>query len=100
MSRPIVIVVQPMSAELFAIYVGEPTTIRHYDDPRMAKIFLNSDKGAAIDDAAGDSAVMASTAPRHEVDAGTLRSALTCDRSGVASGPPGLLLDLLAGKRP
>ena len=86
-----------MSAELFAIYVGEPTTIRHYNDPRIAKIFLNSDKGgAAIDDAAGDSAVMASTALRHEVDAGTLRRALMCNRSGVSSGALGVLRDLLA----
>lgn len=38
------------------------------------------------------------SALRHEVDADALRRALTCNVRGVASGPLGVLLDLLAGE--
>jgi ribonucleoside-diphosphate reductase alpha chain len=71
--------------------------VGHYGDGRLAEIFLNSEKGGtAIDDAARDSAVVASIALQHGVDADTLRHALMRNGSGVASGPLGTLLDLLA----
>ena len=61
------------------------------------KIFLTAAKGGtAIDDAARDSAVVASIALQHGVDADTLRHALMRSSNGVASGPLGTLLDLLA----
>jgi hypothetical protein len=69
-----------------------------YDDGGLAEIFLNAEKGGtAIDDAARDSAVVASIALQHGVGADTLRRALMRNGRGVASGPLGVLLDLLAG---
>ena len=73
--------------------------IGHYDDGRLGEIFLTAKKGGtAIDDAAGDSAVVASIALQHGVDADTLRRALMRNGNGVASGPLGTLLDLLTAK--
>jgi hypothetical protein len=74
--------------------------VGHYRDGRLAEIFLTAAKGGtAIDDAARDSAVVASIALQHGVDAHTLRHALMRNGSGVASGPLGTLLDLLANAR-
>jgi hypothetical protein len=74
--------------------------VGHYHDGRLAEIFLTAEKGGtAIDDAARDSAVVASIALQHGVDADTLRHALMRNGSGVASGPLGTLLDLLAKAR-
>ena len=71
--------------------------IGHFDDGRLGEIFLTAEKGGtAIDDAARNSAVVASIALQHGVDADTLRRALMRNGSGVASGPLGLLLDLVA----
>lgn len=71
--------------------------VGHYNDGRLAEIFLNAEKGGtAIDDAARDSAVVASIALQHGVDADTLRRALMRNASGTASGPLGVLLDVLA----
>jgi hypothetical protein len=71
--------------------------VGHYDDGRLAEIFLNAEKGGtAVDNAARDSAVVASIALQHGVDAETLRHALMRNGSGTASGPIGVLLDLLA----
>lgn len=71
--------------------------VGHYADGRLAEIFLNAEKSAtAIDDAARDSAVVASIALQHGVDADTLRRALMRNGNGVASGPLGTLLDMLA----
>jgi hypothetical protein len=73
--------------------------VGHYDDHRLAEIFLNSEKGgAAIDDAARDSAVVASIALQHGVDSNTPRHALMRNSTGTASGPLGVLLDLLAAE--
>jgi transposase-like protein len=70
--------------------------VGHYDDGRLAEIFLNAEKGgAAIDDAARDS-VVASIALQHGVDPDMLRRALMRNGNGAASGPLGTLLDLLA----
>jgi hypothetical protein len=71
--------------------------VGYYDDGRLAEIFLNAEKGgAAVDDAARDSAVVASIALQHGVDPDMLRRALMRSGNGVASGPLGTLLDLLA----
>lgn len=71
--------------------------VGHYEDGRLAEIFLNASKGGtAIDDAARDSAVVASIALQHGVDADTLRRALMRNGNGIASGPLGTLLDRLA----
>jgi ribonucleoside-diphosphate reductase alpha chain len=68
-----------------------------YDDGRLAEIFLNAEKGgSATDDAARDSAVVASIALQHGVDPDMLRRALMRSGNGTASGPLGTLLDLLA----
>lgn len=73
--------------------------IGHYDDGRLAEIFLNAEKGGtAIDDAARDSAVVASIALQHGVAPDTLRRALMRNSTGTASGPLGVLLDLLAAE--
>jgi hypothetical protein len=48
--------------------------VGHYDDGRLAEIFLNAEKGGtAIGDAARDSAVVASLALQHGIDPDTLR---------------------------
>jgi hypothetical protein len=52
--------------------------------------------GSATDDAARDSAVVASLALQHGVDRDMLRRALMRNGNGVASEPLGALLDLLA----
>jgi hypothetical protein len=71
--------------------------VGHYDDGRLAEIFLNATKGGtAIDDAARDSAVIASIALQHGVDPDMLRRALMRSGNGAPSGPLGTLLDLLA----
>jgi hypothetical protein len=71
--------------------------VGYYDDGRLAEIFLNAEKGgAAVDDAARDSAVVASIALQHGVNPDMLRRALMRSGNGVASGPLGTLLDLLA----
>ena len=73
--------------------------VGHYDHGQLAEIFLNAEKGGtAIDDAARDSAVVASIALQHGVDPDTLRHALMRNGSGRASGPLGVLLDLLAAE--
>ena len=63
--------------------------VGHYQDGRLAEIFLTAAKGGtAIDDAARDSAVVASIALQHGVDADTLRHALM--RNGNAASRRGL----------
>jgi hypothetical protein len=54
---------------------------------------------ASMHRAARASAVVASIALQHGVDADTLRHALMRNGNGVASGPLGTLLDLLAKAR-
>lgn len=75
--------------------------VGHYDDGRLAEVFLTSNKtGAAIDTAARDSAVVAGVALQYGADVETLRRALMRDLEGMASGPLGALLDLLADGGP
>jgi hypothetical protein len=73
--------------------------VGHYEDGRLAEIFLNAEKGGtAIDDAARDSAVTVSLALQHGVDLETIRHALMRNGAGLASGPIGVLLDHLAAE--
>ena len=73
----------------------------YFDDGRLAEIFLNAAKaGTAIENAARDSAVVASLAVQHGVPPDTIRHALTRNGNGEASGPLGTLLDLLAAEAP
>jgi ribonucleoside-diphosphate reductase alpha chain len=69
----------------------------YFDDGRLAEIFLNAAKvGTAIENAARDSAVVASFALQHGVPPDAIRHALTRNGNGEASGPLGALLDRLA----
>jgi hypothetical protein len=71
----------------------------YFDDGRLAEIFLNAEKvGTAIENAARDSAVVASLALQHGVPPDTIRHALTRNGNGEATGPLGMLLDLLAAE--
>jgi len=73
----------------------------YFDDGRLAEIFLNAEKvGTAIENAARDSAIVASFALQHGVLPDTIRHALTRNGNGDASGPLGALLDLLAAEDP
>jgi hypothetical protein len=72
----------------------------YFEDGRLAEIFLNAEKiGTAIQTAARDSAVVSCLALQHGVPPETIRRALTRNGNGEASGPLGMLLDLLASER-
>ena len=61
--------------------------VGHYDDGRLAEIFLNAEKGGtAIETAARDSAVVASLALQHGVPPETIRRALTRNGNGEGVG--------------
>jgi ribonucleoside-diphosphate reductase alpha chain len=72
-------------------------TISRFPDGRLGEIFLTNGKvNTDADTAARDSAVVASLALQHGVPLDTLRKALLRDPRGVASGPLGTGLDLIA----
>jgi hypothetical protein len=78
-------------------------TISRFADGRLAEIFLSNGRvNSHADTAARDSAVVASLALQHGVPLDTLRGALLRDGRGVASGPLGVALDMIAamGARP
>jgi hypothetical protein len=71
--------------------------VGHYDDGRLAEVFLNLAKdGSAADVNARDAAIAASLALQFGCPPETLRRALTRNQNGGAAGPLGALLDLLA----
>lgn len=73
--------------------------IGRFADGRLAEIFLNGAKqGSAADAAARDAAIVASLALQHGLEPDTLRKALTRNTDGSASGPLGVILDLLAAE--
>ena len=73
-------------------------TISRFDDGRLAEIFLsNHQAGSHADTAAKNSAVIASLALQHGVPLEVLRKSLLRDSRGVAAGPLGTALDLIAG---
>jgi hypothetical protein len=72
-------------------------TIARFDDRSLAEIFLTNGRvNSHADTAARDSAVIASLALQHGVDLDVMRKALLRDASGVASGPLGTALDMIA----
>jgi hypothetical protein len=72
-------------------------TFSRFSDGMVAEIFLSNHKtGSHADTAAKDSAVIASLALQHGVPLDIIRKALLRDSSGVASGPLGTALDLIA----
>jgi len=75
-------------------------TIGRYADGRLAEIFLAARKaGCAADTAARDAAITASIALQFGADAETICRALCRDAAGRASGPLGVVLDLLAADK-
>jgi hypothetical protein len=73
------------------------TSASFFADGRLAEIFLNTAKhGTAVDVNARDAAVAASLLFQHGCPADTLRSALTRNSDGSASGPLAHALDLLS----
>jgi hypothetical protein len=76
-------------------------TISRFPDGRLGEIFLTNGKvNTDADTAARDSAVVASIALQFGADLETLRKALLRDPRGVASGPLGTALDLIARMDP
>ena len=72
-------------------------TFSKFADGRICELFLSNHKnGSHADTAARDSAVVASIALQFGADIETLRKALLRDPRGVASGPLGGALDLIA----
>jgi hypothetical protein len=72
-------------------------TISRFDDGAVGEIFLSNGRvNSHADTAARDSAVICSLALQHGVDLETLRRSLLRDSQGVASGPLGAALDLVA----
>ena len=71
-----------------------------FSDGAVAEIFLTNGRIDSHADAmARDAAVAASLALQHGTSLETLRRALLRDPHGVASGPLGTALDLVAGNR-
>jgi hypothetical protein len=76
-------------------------TISRFPDGALAEIFISNGKaGSSSDTAAKDAAVICSIALQHDVPLDVIRRALLRDPRGVASSPPGVALDLIAGERP
>lgn len=76
-------------------------TTSRFADGALGEIFISNGKaGSASDTAARDSAVVASIALQHGVPLDTIRRALLRDARGVASGPLGVALDMIAAGPP
>jgi len=72
-------------------------TISRFPNGDLAEIFLSNGRVSTdADVAARDSAVVASIALQFGADVETLRKALLRDSRGVASGPLGTVLDMIA----
>ena len=72
-------------------------TVAYFPNGELAEIFLSNGRNSTDSDvAARDSAVVASLALQQGVPIETLRGALLRDAHGVASGPLGVALDLIA----
>jgi hypothetical protein len=76
-------------------------SIGYYPDGRIGELFLNSGHaGSDVDIAARDSAVAFSFALQHGCSIETAQAAFCRDEEGRAEGPLGVILDMLAGRRP
>jgi hypothetical protein len=77
--------------------MGFVATISRFDDGGLAEIFLSNGKvNSQADTAARDAAVVASLALQHGVPVDGLRKALLRDAHGIANGPLGIALDMIA----
>jgi hypothetical protein len=71
-------------------------TIGRFDDGRLAEVFLTNHKaGSMAGILASDSAVLCSIALQYGAPIDVIRKALMRDGRGEASGPLGVVLDLL-----
>jgi ribonucleoside-diphosphate reductase alpha chain len=90
------------SAETFELMAGGlrfTCSIGRFADGRLAEIFLPNHKaGSHADSVARDSAIVCSLALQHGADPEVIRRALCRDSNGVASGPLGVALDIIAGQ--
>jgi hypothetical protein len=76
-------------------------SVGRFRDGRIAEIFVAPNKaGSAAADAARDAAIVTSIAPQFGCPIRTLRHALTRASDGRASGPIGMVLDMLDGGAP
>ena len=67
----------------------------------IAELFLSNRKtNSHADTAARDNAITFSIAVQHGADPETIRSALSRDADGTASGPLGVALDIISGRAP
>jgi ribonucleoside-diphosphate reductase alpha chain len=72
-------------------------TVGRYADGRVGEIFLSNHKtNSTADTNARDAAIACSFALQFGVDLETIRKALCRDARGVASGPLGAALDIIA----
>jgi len=72
-------------------------TVGRYADGRVGEIFLSNHKtNSTADTNARDAAIARSFALQFGVDLETIRKALCRDARGVASGPLGAALDIIA----
>ncbi|MFG1461762.1 hypothetical protein V5F77_02600 [Xanthobacter sp. DSM 24535] len=70
-----------------------------YEDGRLGEVFLRAGRaGTEIDAHARDASVLLSLALQHGATINTIRGALTREEDGSASGPVGILLDMLAAE--
>jgi hypothetical protein len=75
-------------------------TVNHFEDGRIAELFLNNHKhGNQSDTNARDAAIVFSFAVQHGADPEAIRRALCRDSNGQALSPLGAALDLLANER-
>ena len=75
-------------------------TVSWFHDGTVAEIFLaNHKSGSAADTAARDAAITCSIALQFGADLEIIRRALCRDVRGVASGPLGVSLDMLAERK-
>src|SRR5262245_55552188 len=73
-------------------------TVSHFQDGRLAEIFIsNSKAGSHSDSACKNAAVVCSIALQHGVPIEVIRHALLRDPRGIAASPLGCALDLVAG---
>jgi hypothetical protein len=72
-------------------------TVSRFPDGSIGEVFLNNHKsGNQSDTNARDAAIVLSFALQHGADIDAIRRALCRDSSGLALGPVGAALDLLA----
>jgi hypothetical protein len=74
------------------------TGVGYFDTGLLAEVFINvpGRSGSAIEAVARDAAILTSLCLQHGASMETIRHALTRNSDGSATGPLGVVLDLLA----